>query len=379
MPFDFSEPDPQRVEFFSCPEPDPEGRINLLHEIQRSQAIELTQGFVSRYGETLKDRDDGLFAVLEAVRAGGISAEQAIAYPIPQYRFLFGSEELDPLIVATQTALHLGVHGQAQEWKVEFPEPAVFVGGNRYKADLLSMEQSGNQITGTTAQGDLLALEEWDELPSVDNIGFLTSIPKQAFLKVLNNQEESPQLKAEECKIVLSEALDIIEQFTPAYLPWVKDILRWLVPIYPPEASTGATSRAFSMYGVPSIVHMSFPNNPLKIADLLVHECSHQYYHVAEDWFRLSNDQDKELYYSDYVKKDRPIDRILIAFHAFANVSRFYIECLRNDAPFKEKAMQELGRHERWLSDFKEHLHATPGLTKAGHNVWRPLSKLLFV
>ncbi len=37
---------------------------------------------------------------------------------------------------------------------------------------------------------------------------------------------------------------------------------------------------------------------------------------------------DDALYWSPYVQKNRPIDRILIAFHDFANIVLFYRKCL---------------------------------------------------
>ena len=374
----FSTPSPERVKTFSCPEVNQEDKRLLFEEIQRAQAFELTQGLLARRAEALSDRNNGLLDVLIAIAKDGIGNEEAFAFPIPQYRFIFTEADVDAVTVAARAALHLGALGHDMNWDAQFTHPTVFVANERYKENIVALEQNGAEIIGTDVDGKIHAFEEWEKLPHVGKIGFLTPKPKRAFERILHKKEESASVDGKEYESVLTDALKLIQEFAPDYHSWVTDVLRWIIPITPPDPATGAKTRAFSMYGVPSIVHMSFPNNPLKVADLLIHECSHQYFHVAEDWFRLANGQDTNLYYSHYVKKERPIDRILIAFHAFANVSRFYIECLRNDAPFADKAKRELGGHEQWLSEFNEHLKVTSGLTKAGRNLWQPLADLLF-
>jgi HEXXH motif-containing protein len=119
---------------------------------------------------------------------------------------------------------------------------------------------------------------------------------------------------------------------------------------------------------------MSLPVEPIKVAELLVHESSHQYFHYLEIDTLPTNGRDKNLYPSPYVEKDRPIDRILLSFHAFANIVLFYRACLSAGlTEDRHLADESIAYNCPILARFGEVLEQSPGLTEAGRELFEPL------
>jgi HEXXH motif-containing protein len=57
---------------------------------------------------------------------------------------------------------------------------------------------------------------------------------------------------------------------------------------------------------------------------MLIHEASHQYLELLTKLGPTIDPQHKKLYYSPVKQCDRPLHKILLAYHAFANVMLFY-------------------------------------------------------
>lgn len=69
---------------------------------------------------------------------------------------------------------------------------------------------------------------------------------------------------------------------------------------------------------------MSQPNSLLEVGEVLIHECAHQHFHLACRVFPMKTETENGRYFSPPVGRDRPLDMILIAYHAFANVLTYY-------------------------------------------------------
>jgi HEXXH motif-containing protein len=66
---------------------------------------------------------------------------------------------------------------------------------------------------------------------------------------------------------------------------------------------------------------MSHTEDLITFLEGVVHECSHQYFYMARMLTALRRDpDDNALYYSSIVSRHRTIDRILLAYHATANI-----------------------------------------------------------
>jgi HEXXH motif-containing protein len=120
--------------------------------------------------------------------------------------------------------------------------------------------------------------------------------------------------------------LELLSNCAPEYGIWVGDVLRGIVIC----RCNSSRTRSSSWMHAPGIILASTTINPVTIAEMLVHESSHQYFHLVSRVGKVDTGEDHEEYFSPAVQRPRPISRILIGYHAFANVLLFYRALLRN-------------------------------------------------
>jgi HEXXH motif-containing protein len=168
-------------------------------------------------------------------------------------------------------------------------------------------------------------------------------------------------------------ALELLDGCSPPYATWVRHAIRQLLPLEPEPGRSRSGSRSDH----PGLVHMSLPDDPVVVADNLVHEASHQYYHLACHVDRVDTGEDQRLYYSPAVGRERPLSRILVAFHAFGNVALLYEACLESgvqDGGYCARRRDELIPRLRQLH---EPLADNPALTPVGAALAYPLAERL--
>jgi FkbM family methyltransferase len=160
-----------------------------------------------------------------------------------------------------------------------------------------------------------------------------------------------------------------LAEVAPEYLAWVEDVTAEIFPI----DGRGDLLRSRSNALTPGRISASFPASPIALAELLVHEASHQYVELARELGPLDDGTDPTLYWSPAKKMGRPIDRILVAFHAWANLSALFATCV-------ERRMDPDGYAERALPLLREDMQVmiesldrTRALTELGRALWRPL------
>ena len=113
----------------------------------------------------------------------------------------------------------------------------------------------------------------------------------------------------------IEAALDLLQDIAPDHAAWVCCLLKEITPLRRPAANTIASnSSALRMGGI----DLAVPANALETAEMLVHECTHQYYHMAS-WLGPTVVPGAGSYYSPLKHCNRPLDRILLGYHAFGN------------------------------------------------------------
>jgi hypothetical protein len=132
---------------------------------------------------------------------------------------------------------------------------------------------------------------------------------------------------------ILTQALDLLEEHLPQYFDWVVRIIQ----------------RVAVLHAGPNVLHSGSPKNQygtilisdnlrvLSVAEMLIHEASHQYLELLNKLGPTVDPSHTELYYSPAKQCDRPLHKILLAYHAFANVMLFYravAECGLADSRF---------------------------------------------
>jgi HEXXH motif-containing protein len=149
-----------------------------------------------------------------------------------------------------------------------------------------------------------------------------------------------PKNARSEIKQRLEQTLLFMRAHTVPYFLWVAALLREVVPL---AAEPNGTKSA-SFVNWPAHVHIS-QASLIDTLVVLVHECSHQYFHMAL-WYGPATKPGAPEVYSVLKGVNRPLDKILLGFHAFGNV--LLALCSLRD---------RLNRSERIRSD--EHLDHT--------------------
>jgi HEXXH motif-containing protein len=175
-----------------------------------------------------------------------------------------------------------------------------------------------------------------------------------------------PALIARQC----NAAVALLRRHAPVYLRWVKEVVRSIIPV---NANLSGII-AGSDFTKPGVVQISFPIGTVLLAETLVHEASHQHLDVVRRLGPVHDGSDQTLYYSPIRKTGRPIDKILVAYHAFANVLLFYRLCrasgLRDRGYIKRNEEKLLPQ----LAQLEAPLHRSRALTSLGKAIWEPLA-----
>ena len=169
-------------------------------------------------------------------------------------------------------------------------------------------------------------------------------------------------------------AVKLLATHSPSYERWCGRVLRSLILLDSggrPEMFSASTAQR------PGVVESSHHLQAIKNAESLVHEASHQHFFLAEMLGAVDDGSDKKLYYSPVVQRERPIDRILFAYHAFANVMLLYRACLRAGVDTGGFCELEHDKLSAPLHHLDSTLRATTALTSVGRALWTPLAREL--
>jgi HEXXH motif-containing protein len=168
-------------------------------------------------------------------------------------------------------------------------------------------------------------------------------------------------------------AAAMLRRAAPPYWPWVRRVVRGIIPI----GGSDAMLRSGSSATRPGLIGVSFPASPAAIAEMLVHEASHQYFHLLARLQRPDDGTDPQLYYSPVKRTGRPIRAILVAYHAFANVLLFYRLTRRHGVDGAGYCAREARKLVPQLRELEQPLRTSPALTRTGHALWKPLAARL--
>jgi HEXXH motif-containing protein len=165
----------------------------------------------------------------------------------------------------------------------------------------------------------------------------------------------------------LKKSADLLQAHAPDYLDWVAEVIKFIAPVSAPADLIGSSSspRFFGM------ISISDNSRPLSVAEFLVHEASHQYFIIAASLGEMDEGSEGQLFYSRFARRDRPLERILAAFHALANMALFYERCLADGVPC-EGRLAYMATHMRELDEI---LRNAETLSPLGKSLWLPLSQ----
>lgn len=179
--------------------------------------------------------------------------------------------------------------------------------------------------------------------------------------------DSQPDLMAKRCEA----AAVILRECSPKYFGWVVGVLRFVAPwrVLSTDRPTGSSSTNFA----PGLIGVGNDEHPFSLADSLVHEASHHHFYIALRLGAVHDGTDTQLYYNPFLDLQRPIDRILLSYHAFANVLLFCQElrsCGASGRDYLDRRIPQLKDGVRVLD---QALESTRSLTTVGQALWRYL------
>jgi len=328
---------------------------------------------------------------------------------MPEMGFVLHLHRTDKIDAASaQLALALSVaNGETIEWSHEVGEDAemlfagtLFIASGRMDARISADEVQIDFTGGTTPlslrfrrTGNLWARvgEAVPErlcdayLLACNDIGiyvngFRTGEEMTSQVPLLSHARAvSPDVISRHAEI-LEGAVDTIEQMGPNYVRWVGHAIKTvqMLDCWREEGDPVYTSSSWPSR--PGMVSMGFSVAPtlfehkFRVADSFIHEASHQYLNLLSLAFPLANGEDTGYYYSVLARRERQIDRVLLAFHAAANMALFYAEAFR-------RGRFECRHNFKWALDcstsLREPLDRTAGLSDVGKGIFKPLALAL--
>jgi len=368
---------------FSCPfEPLSE---EFLDTLAGGYAREVVQRFVTRYARRI---DQQTFGVVPMI-TGWVGEEHTFA---TVWDIIFGSlrtslgatESSEITELAVSLALRLNECGLASCWEAQLDSPARFrIGRFLLPAiDNLQITANGTQMYLRIYRGRSKKqivfpqpLKDESRIEGADSLT-ATSAGQGRFIILTREALRSVQFADISLDVdtrrhnsiagPLEKTVATIEEFAPNYLSWVSRIVRYIIPLKS-KAKRLISSSHFSM---PGVVCISNQRNPTDLAEMLIHEGTHQYLYLLRRLGPVDDGSDKALYYSPVRGTKRPIGAIVAAYHAVGNVILFCREC---------PAVAGLWPRERETSlvsligPLEEALHRTQSLTPLGDALWKPL------
>src|ERR1700722_4680140 len=163
----------------------------------------------------------------------------------------------------------------------------------------------------------------------------------------------------------LAESIKLIATYAPEYVEWVAEVIRFVAPINAPSNVIGSSSSP----KFTGLISISDDSRPISVAEFLVHEASHQYFFLASSLGEVDAAQEEELFYSRFARRRRPLERILVAYHALGNMALFYERCMARGFSC-ERRLAYVATHMRELN---ETLRKANTLTSLGRGLGEPL------
>ncbi|GHO82599.1 aKG-HExxH-type peptide beta-hydroxylase [Dictyobacter formicarum] len=301
---------------FSCPQ---ENFSNdFLEIITVTYAQELCRHFLARFGEDLQRRSNGLLAFLET----WLEHEKAtfdtvwnLAFGEVKQVLLPGSQN-DHVRTAAALALQLQYSNNqlTNEWSIQLTAPTRLKWGRWLlpTADWLTVSSEGRQVTirlryqgkerqVAFRQGD----EGWkgeniEQMPQINagqrriDVLHLNALNYSAFDDIIHSfaQDLTPDEVSARCQATIM----LLHDYADIYLPWVERVVRYIIPLQSENDFVFSSSYADR----PGVVTISFPARLAALAEMLVHEATHQYFHLLSSVGNVDDGSDATLYYSPY-------------------------------------------------------------------------------
>lgn len=346
---------------------------------------------VTKYRDDLNRVSDGLVEfVLEWTRTPP-SLETVWDLAFGQVQLALKSGKLDVREVAVRLALRLTEQGHRGTWGAAIRPATIRLGSTlvqSVKEIRVDDKNSSLRVTICTSNGIRISsvrdaqTGSWmadggESLPTVGLTHPIYLLPSYA-LPVSQEHEDvfegTRPVAALDATMVNTFVAGIagVADNAPQYLRWVERALRGIVvcPLDDPFRVVSGSGE-----DAPGVIHASHPLGRMDVAEILVHECAHQYFYMLQRVGPVDDGTDSKLYWSPPIRKNRPLSRILMAYHALANVRLFYQlvrETDSTDVAYVDTYEDEMSASVAFLD---APLRNNPALTALGRGLYEPLAE----
>ncbi|KMN83652.1 hypothetical protein VK98_01490 [Chromobacterium sp. LK11] len=277
------------------------------------------------------------------------------------------------LACALEIAWHAHQSGVAGEWRAHWnPARALTLPDRIADVRALCVAADGWRLnlSAAGADGARLALSiESRPWGGADRSPALAAYPA----RTPDDRQQAAGDPDAEAGRALAAGLALIEQGAPAYGPWVRRLVRQVRPL----RRSGGQVSSWSSLHYPGLVSMTLFASPLDMAETLVHEASHQHFHLLDRLFPLSERGAEEWLYSPVKRRRRPAAMLLLAYHAFGNVALFFDALRRNGRLAEADWRHHMADLNDWLPRMAAELERARSLSPAGRRFLDALQRRL--
>lgn len=358
---------------FACPQVP--GGESILATIAITHGAVVVEQLIERDRDAIASRSQALLEAMDAGLAGWLDCETAWDRSFGRALQALGDDAIDPVDAVVDVALRLLVQGQPTRWSATLREPRRRCWGDQWLlpaareivvhsdgaiAALLLVTPRGDEIELLLRRDELgWRADHADRLIQIGTQRPIALVSAEAVPADLVTDDEFPPITPDLAQ-PFADALDVLEHRAPEYMAWVDRVLRAVLVC----RCTGGRTRSTSWMHAPGVILMSASDNPIALAERMVHESSHQHYHIAS---RLGATVE-----GDDVERERSLNRILIEYHALGNLLLFYRALLWNgmSTPSCAEREAELASDADTLAAV---LRDNPWLTAIGRDLFEPL------
>lgn len=177
----------------------------------------------------------------------------------------------------------------------------------------------------------------------------------------------------EDAAIQMGRALRLLDELGSGYLDWIAPLFRGIAAS--PQKLPGVMqSGSYTWHA--GVFSCGFPRSDAYLGEVIVHEISHQYYLLWNCVCPLVDKATAEDRFSALKGRSRPLERVLLAFHATANMALYWFDYVERfgTSPAVDRPFKMMRDH---CIDFVKELDQAKGLTEAGRHLFEIQRDLL--
>ena len=363
-------------------------RVRLLDVATYGHVSGLFTRFVAQHARVLDERCPELPNVLLGALRREPSFDSLWSPAISTLVATMRDDKLDPVRAAAEAAIDLGLRGLPGAWSASFEAPSAVRFGRFMVLDAVAIQVY--QVEGRLAVRVDSAHELISTCSGVESAGDgrvkVLPVTRDGCFTVLRPStirygcELAPDLKAHAAEpddldsfvAALTSAIAVLADAGEAYSDWVRPAVREVIAL----RSDGSVMRSGSASHWPGMIYMSVAD-PLVMAENLLHEACHQYVWLASRIEPIVEADHADEYYSPFVGRQRPLEAILLAYHAFGN-ARLFLQSCANISGVSSRRLYERSQYlDAGLRTCEAYLVQNPGLTALGRAIVAPIQTAL--